>query len=463
MAYRAVILTAVLSACFTLAVSVASVIKFAYRSPALHIAVETAAALISLLSAQLIFERFRRSLELRDLALATSLAVFAFANFAFSAVPAITGAAGTPFATWAPVGSRLFGAGLMAFAAFAPARSLRHPKRDLRRWLGGSTLVLVLIGTGAGLGADMLPEAIPPGLSPEGSARPRIVGNPIVLGLQLVVMVLFAVASIGFARRAQRTGDALILWVAIGATLAAFARLNYFLFPSLYSEWFYTGDVLRLGFFLALLIGGLAEIRLTQRAMAAAAVLDERRRLARDLHDGMAQDIAFIIQHGRRLAERPTAPPGLDLLVSAAESALDDSRHAFAALMRPVDESLAEALERTATEAASREGVAVQFDAPVDIDVPEVTKETLMRVVREAVTNAVRHGRAENITIALREARGLLLSVRDDGTGFDPDGVAPESGHLGLTSMRERVASIGGEFRLTSVPGMGTEIEIMLP
>ena len=99
MAYRSVIFTAVVSAFYTLAVRVASVISFAYRSPALHVAVETAAALISLLAAQLIFSRFWRSLELRDLALATSFWVFAFANFAFSAVPTIAGEAGTPFAT----------------------------------------------------------------------------------------------------------------------------------------------------------------------------------------------------------------------------------------------------------------------------------------------------------------------------------------------------------------------------
>lgn len=463
MAYRSVILTAVLSACFTLAVSVASVISFAYRSPALHVAVETAAALISLLAAQLIFSRFWRSLELRDLALATSLCVFAFGNFAFSAIPAIAGEAGTPFATWAPVGSRLFAAALMAFAAFAPARSLRHPRRDVRRWLSGSTVVLAAVAAGAGLGAGILPEAIPPGLSPEGSARPRIVGNPVVLAVQLVVMLFFAAAAIGFTRRAQRTHDPLILWVAIGATLAAFARLNYFLFPSQYSEWFYTGDVLRLAFFLALLIGGLAEIRVTQKAVTAAAVLEERRRLARDLHDGMAQDMAYIVQHGRRMAERDGAPAGLRLLVQAAQSALDDSRHAFAALMRPVDESLAEALERTAMEAAGREDAEVEFDASMQVELPEETREALARVVREAINNAVRHGKARHIKVALSENGPLTLTVRDDGCGFDPDTAAQRPGHLGLTSMRQRVERVGGQFQVRSVPGEGSEVEVILP
>ena len=102
----------------------------------------------------------------------------------------------------------------MAFAAFAPAHPLRHPTRDVRRWLGGSTLVLALIGAGAALGAGVLAEAIPPRLSPESSTRPRIVGNPVVLALQLVVMLLFAAAAIGFGRRAARSHDQLFYWVA---------------------------------------------------------------------------------------------------------------------------------------------------------------------------------------------------------------------------------------------------------
>lgn len=248
--------------------------------------------------------------------------------------------------------------------------------------------------------------------------------------------------------------------MAIGATLSAFARLNYFLFPSLYSEWFYTGDVLRLGFFLALLMGGLAEIRLAQRALTGAAVLEERRRLARDLHDGMAQDLAFIIQTGRRLCERPGAPPGLRLMITAAEGALDDSRHAITALVRPVDEPILQAIERTATEAAARGGAAVSFDAPVDVEVSEATQETLLRVVREAVTNAVRHGHAKQV---MREASGLSLSIRDDGSGFDVVAARSEPGHLGLTSMRERVMGIGGDLRVTSALGEGSRVEVLLP
>ena len=81
--------------------------------------------------------------------------------------------------------------------------------------------------------APHLPDAIDPRLSPESSSRPRIVGHPALLAIQLMLVALFAVAAVGFARRAERTRDELMLWFAAGATIAAFARVNYFLFPSL--------------------------------------------------------------------------------------------------------------------------------------------------------------------------------------------------------------------------------------
>ncbi|MDP9373206.1 MAG: ATP-binding protein, partial [Chloroflexota bacterium] len=462
MAYRWVLSTAAASAAFTLLVVATPQLSFAYRSPAMHVAMETAAGLISLLAAQLAYGRFRRTLELRDLMLTAALFVFAVANLAFSTVPAITGSEATAFATWAPVASRLVGALLMAASAFAPARRMHRPGADARRWLGSCAGILILIGVIVATAADALPTAIDPQISPESSARPLVVGNPVVLALQLVVMLLFGLAAIGFARHSAQTGDRFIHWVAIGTTLAAFARLNYFLFPSLYTEWFYAGDVLRLGFFLALLAGGVTEIRATQRALAESAVLEERRRVARDLHDGVAQDLAFIIQHGRRLAQREGAPKGVDMLVTAAENALDESRHAIAALARPTDESFATTLERAAAEAASREGAELEVRIPVDIEVPDATGEALLRVVREAVTNAARHGRARHVVVELATHEGLSLLIRDDGQGFDVVAGEQKAGRRGLAGMRERVNALGGDLRISSSPGQGSEVEVCL-
>jgi signal transduction histidine kinase len=88
--------------------------------------------------------------------------------------------------------------------------------------------------------------------------------------------------------------------------------------------------------------------------------------------------------------------------------------------------------------------------------------EALLRIVREGVTNAVRHGSARKVEVSLTGGDELRLVIADDGAGFDVD--APRRADaLGLTSMRERTEGLGGTFRLTSEPGSGTRIEVMLP
>ena len=456
-------LAAAAAGLFTLLVSVSSVISFAYRKPELHVATETAAAAISLVAAQLAYGRFRQNLELRDLLLTASLATFAAANLLFSAVPAVADESPGPFATWAPAGARLLGAALMAGSALAPDKMLRYPRRDAARLLAANATVLAGLSLLVAVAADALPAAIPADLSPEAAGRPRIVGNPVVLATELTVMLLFIVGAIGYARRARATGDEFARWIAIAATLGAFSRLNFFLFPSLYSAYFYAGDVLRLACFLALAIGGALELKRTRNALASAAVRDERERIARDIHDGVAQDLAFILQHGRRLATKPGAPIGLGALVTAAERALDECRHSIASLTRTGAEPLAEALTLTAVETASREGAQVETDVEPGVSVPAGTQDALLRVTREAIINAIRHGGAETVRVKLSVSPSLSLVVSDDGRGFDVETAVREPGRLGLRSMEARIRGIGGELEIDSAPGRGTRIEVSLP
>ena len=449
---------------FTLIVSVTSIVSFAYRSPSLHVAVETAAALISLLAAQLIYGRFRRSLDRRDLLLTCALVLFAGSNLLFAAIPAMANAGADPFATWATVFTSVLSATLLATGAFTAPRPVRRPGIEMRRALALCALGLGVIALVTALAADALPQAIAPDLSPEAGTRPRIVGDPVVLGLQIVIMALFAAAAFGFARTAELTRDPLMLWFAIGTTLAAFARLNYFLFPSRYSEFFYTGDVLRLGFFISLFIGGAYEIRVAQRALERAAVLHERRRLAREIHDGMAQDLAFIVQQADALSDRNGTPSAMSDIATAARRALDESRGAIAALVRPTDEPLEQALARVAGEAAGRWGATeVDSRAPAGVELPAPAREALLRIVGEAVTNAARHGRAGRVRVELSEQPELQLRIADDGVGFDASALEQHSGRHGIMGMRERAEQIGGGLRVQSTPGEGTEIIVVLP
>jgi signal transduction histidine kinase len=455
-----IVLTAGAAALFTLLVSVTSLIDFAYRNPALHVAVETAAALISIVAAQLTYGRFRQTYERRDLFLTASLGVFAVANLLFSTIPQLTASEGV-FGTWTSVGARLLGAVLFALAAIQPTRSSHHPTRDARRLLSACALVLGAVALTVAIVADALPEAVAPDLAPDGR-HARVVGNPTVLVAHVVVMLMFGVAAAGFARLAQRTGDELSRWLAIASVLGAFAWLNYFLFPSLYSPFFYAGDVLRLGFFLALFVGGALELRRTQHLLSTAAVLDERHRIARDIHDGIAQDLAFILQQGRRLAAQPEAPPVMRHIVLAASRAIDEARHVMAALERSGGEPLISALRITALEVAGREGGSVEMDVDEAVAMPPRTQEVLLRVLREAIINAMRHGGAKLVRIELREDPNVCLVITDDGKGFDVD-VGAEAGGLGLRSMASRVAELGGVVRIDSTPGSGTRVEVRLP
>ena len=457
-----IVLTVAGAALFTLLASVTPVLSFAYRNPALHVAMETAAAVISLVAAQLVWGRFRQSFQLRDLLLVAALGVFAGTNLFCSAVPAIVDEEPGSFATWAPALGRLLGAALMALSALVSDQVLRRPMRDARRLLTGCLCGLVGICVLAAVAGDSLGLAIPPDLSPEGDGRPRFVGNAAVVALVATVLLLFGVAAVGYLRLAERTGDELARWLGIAGTLGAFSQLNYVLFPSLYSPYFYTGDVLRLGFLLALFVGGTVELQRTQRELATAAVLEARRRIASDIHAGGAQDLAFILQQGRRLAGQPDSPSVMRHMVIAAGRALDEARDVIAALERTGSEPLSSALSVTAVEVAGREGGVVEMDLDDAVAVPAPTQDMLLRVLREAIINAMRHGGASTIKIQLREDPDVSLIVSDDGQGFDVDAAAA-SGRLGLRSMAERIRELGGEVIISSVPGSGTRVEVRLP
>ena len=460
-----ILVVAAVAALATAAVTFLPFLRFAYSGPAVHVAIDTAAALISFLAAYLVFGRYRRSGQLRDLALVAALAVFALTNVAFSALPgAVSGAESDAFGTWAPLAGRVLGAAILAASAFVGDVRIRWRSRVAVEAIALVLAVLALIGIVFWTLADALPAAVESGLSPEASGRPLVSGHPAVLTAQAVMIGLFVVAAAGFARRAETTGDDLMTWFAVGSTLAAFSRVNYFLFPSVYTEWIYTGDFFRLAFYAVLLAGAIREIERQWRAAADAVVLEQRRTLARDLHDGLAQELAFISTQSQLLMKRQGAARELHLIFVAAGRALDEARRAIAALTRPLDEPLSTVIAETAEELASRAGVEIELDV-AEIDVPPDTREALVRITREAVTNAARHGHPNTIRIHVSNSDGVRLTIRDDGVGFETS-ASTEPGRscgFGLVSMKERAEALGGTFRVASRPGAGTEVEVVLP
>jgi signal transduction histidine kinase len=455
---------ATLSAVATLLVSVLPWVGYAYHGPHMHVAPETTASFVGVLVTYLVFWRVRRHGRASDLALFGALAILTGTNLLFSALPAALGHATQGFPTWAQVAGRLLGAFALAVPAFVPESVLRRPRRAAAGTTLAAAALLALLAGAVALLEPSLPMAIDRGLSPEASGRPRIVGHPGILSVQAVSTVLYATAAVGFARRARRTHDELLAWLALATTLGAFSRLNYFLFPSLYSDWVYTGDLFRLGFFFALLLGALREIQGYQEELIEAAELRERRRVARALHDGLAHELAFVVMQSRRLAAAG-AQNGMAVrhLAAAAERALDESRDAIAALGRPTEEPLGGVVAQAALDVAARFDIELRLDVADSGEAAPETREALVRIVREGITNAVRHGAAGAVNLELRRGDALRLRIVDDGIGFDPDASPHRRRGFGLRSMRERAEAAGGVLHIASRPGAGTRIEVVLP
>ena len=444
----------------TLVVIAVPGLKFAYRSDETHIAIETAAFLIPGLAAVLFGGRALRGHSRTDVVLCAALALLALTNLCFSVVPGIVQETPGRFAIWAPAAGRLVGAAVFAGAALLAPRRLTNPRASLARALSAVVMAVAVVAILGVAFADDMPRGVDPALSPDSAGSPRIVGHWLVLSLQVTTLLLYSAAAAGFLIRSERERDGLLVWVALSAALSALARLNYFLFPSLYSEWVYAGDFFRIAAYLALLVGVSREMLAYQRGAADAAVFEERRRLARELHDGLAQELAFIRSEGARLSG--TSDRGVLRMATAAERALGEARIAISALTTPLGEPLSTTLTRGAEAVALRMGARVEMDCEGDPQLPTATRQALERIVREATSNAVRHGQARLVRIQIHADDEVRLAIIDNGRGFDP---AADHGResFGLISMRERAEGIEGRLTVRSQPGEGTTVEVVVP
>lgn len=189
------------------------------------------------------------------------------------------------------------------------------------------------------------------------------------------------------------------------------------------------------------------------------AVARERGRIARELHDGLAQELAYVVTQCSRLA----SDPRVGTIAEAAQSALAESRRAMVALRQPVEAPLAEELEQVARHAADRAGLRLELRLADGVEVPRSARAELARIVREAIVNTARHARATGVRVELFSERGTTLRISDDGVGFDPDRAVGGFGGHGITGMRERAQLLGGELRIVSAPLRGTRVEVHLP
>ena len=198
--------------------------------------------------------------------------------------------------------------------------------------------------------------------------------------------------------------------------------------------------------------------------------VDERTRLAVELHDSISQNltgISLAIQAADRLSE--SAPEGLRNNLKLAASSLDSCRRELKNCLwdlrnNTLDETdMNEAIHRTLSPHVGDAELHVRFNIPRE-RFSDKTAHTILHVLRELATNAVRHGHAANVRIAgSLEGEELRLSVRDDGCGFDPANCpGMDAGHFGLQGVRERVNSLEGAMEIQSTPGEGAKVTIRL-
>jgi signal transduction histidine kinase/ligand-binding sensor domain-containing protein len=218
---------------------------------------------------------------------------------------------------------------------------------------------------------------------------------------------------------------------------------------------------------------GIYQLRLRGVRKQFSLVLEERARLAREIHDTLAQGFVGISSQLDAVATEMRTNLGaatkhLDLARKMARHSVTEARRSVMDLRAP---ALDEHDLPSALPAAARRWAA---GSPASLDVrvsgtgsrlPQEAGQNLMRIAQEAVTNAIKHSGAQHISVSLTvEDRTLKLTVRDDGCGFEPDGVfSTLDGHFGLLGMRERAQRLGGELRLESAPGRGTKVEVSAP
>jgi signal transduction histidine kinase len=203
------------------------------------------------------------------------------------------------------------------------------------------------------------------------------------------------------------------------------------------------------------------------------AVAEERVRIAREIHDGLAQILAYVNTKAQAVKEYlqrgrvEEASQQLEQLAAAARDVYTDAREGIVALRTQVgpDQCFEEALEEFIDRWQARSGIVGELKIHGEITITPTIELQLLRIIQEALSNARKHSGAHHARVELRQNdESISASVEDDGAGFDPAARARAAfPQFGLAIMKERAESIGGSLDLDSSPGAGTRVKIDIP
>jgi signal transduction histidine kinase len=378
--------------------------------------------------------------------------------------------------------TRLAAAGLLVIGAIRSLRRQRPPLPEPVIVLAPTVILLVTGVVLFGREAVLPPVPSPTSFEPLGATRGLLIAWSLGGGVQIAILAAVIVAAFLLRRlylRERRVSDA---YLTVGLVIAAFSQLHFLLAPVVAIGVVTSTDALRLVFYGVLLLGIQAELSADLRALrranlelerlrevdAASAALAERTRLAREIHDGLAQDLWYAKLKQSRLVQAP----GLENadrttageVLSAIESALAEARQAVMA-MRPESaggSSLGDALRAAVEDFSDRSGVRAEFEGEAPSNLAPRAEAEILRVVQEALNNVHRHADATMVRVRAERAGEIArVQVVDNGRGFDPSSVSSE--RYGLPGMRERAELVGGRLVIRSQPFDGTSVTLEVP
>jgi signal transduction histidine kinase len=382
-------------------------------------AIETTIAVVALLTARVVIGILDHDRQARELLLLLGVLALFLAGFSAWAGPVIAGVrASAPF-DGVRLAWELIGALVLAAAAFASPASVVRP-------LPGRARIAARVGVGAIAAGTVLVEII--AVQSGGSAT--ALGHTVAVGVQLVSVAILAIAGLAFVARPSRPerGDGLLAGASL---LLAAAGVQFLAVPTVSADWVTPRDGVRLTAF-ALLLGAVclrnAEV---QRRRAYIAVCSERERVARDLHDGLAQDLACIAAQAQRLdCQLPPEHP----LMLATRDALTALRGIVADLTASTAGTSEEAVQLVARELGRRLGLQVTVRTETDVTSAVGSehlgsRDDLIRATRGAIVAAAVSGEARSVDLILSRRTGNVVVDVSHGTDaiaeLGPAGVAP--------------------------------------
>jgi signal transduction histidine kinase len=419
-----------------------------YSLPELKLVLATLFMLAGGLVAVLSATRFTVEGQRFDLFLFSGFLVTSVSWLAFTVVPAVAHMNRSRNELWAAIVGRMLGWALIAGAPFVRGRA-RHRRFALGNSLVLCTAALVVVwGVSTSLGGAL------PNLDP--TTDPTVPAS--LTGLLAAQSLCHLLAVVGFTNRFRLRGDDLDSWLALGATLMLFASLHFMFMPLVRFGDVSQGDYLRLLAYGVLLVGVWRAIRGSEFGRA---VAEERARVAREIHDGLAQYLFAVSTHASMLESGADPATTLPQLKAAALAAQQEARYAILALSSASGRSPFDAALRRYVDFLTADGaleVELEIDSAIALGPDEQIE--LFRIVQEGLANVRKHAGASRAWVRIHERAGeRVVSMRDDGVGFEPE----EGGAgQGLRNMRERATSIGGALSLRSTPGAGTALEVVL-